>query len=258
MLPAFSLRPRLAHMRRYGHIQGMTAHLLGYDKILRLEGDDTIALLERLVTCRVDTLKIGDTTPGALLTPQGKVIADFDLTRTNTGCDMLVSGFAVEDLAKRLKLFRLRAAVEISIVEAPTDSVDHFKRIAECLPAFGEDFEANTVFPTDINLDQRGGVDYRKGCFVGQEVVSRMKRRGKIRKRSLLISGSGLTKGADVRAGTALLGEVTSVAGDQALARLRTDNVLKALEAGADIEVGGSPIKVDLPDFVKQELEANA
>lgn len=233
----------------------MTTHLLGYDKVLRLEGDDTIALLERLVTCRVDTLTPGDTTPGALLTPQGKVLADFDLTRTETGCNLRVSSLAADDLAKRLKLFRLRAAVDISVIDAPATPIDHTARIAAGLPAFGEDFEANSVFPTDINLDRRGGVDYKKGCFVGQEVVSRMKRRGKIRKRTLLINGQGLSKGADVRAGTTLLGEITSTAGGLALARLRTDNAHKALEAGTEISVDGTPITLELPDWVSLDLE---
>ena len=87
---------------------------LPYTIRLRLEGPDTINLLERIVTCRVDDLTVDENRPGALLTPQGKIIADFHLTRTETGCDLLVHADAAADLEKRLKMFRLRADVQIT------------------------------------------------------------------------------------------------------------------------------------------------
>lgn len=231
---------------------------LPYSACLQLTGPDTIQLLERLVTCRVDTMSLSEQVPGALLTPQGKVIADFLLTRTDEGCDLLTSAQAVADLEKRLKMFRLRADVQIAHIDLPDVLFDHAARIEAGQPAFGHDFTASDVFPTDINLDVLGGIDYKKGCFVGQEVVSRMKRRGKIRKRTVRLSGQSLAAGQDVRAGEILLGQITSAADDNALAIVRIDQLNKALKAGTPIEADRKPVKPALPDWLTDEMEALA
>lgn len=242
----------------WGHIGDMNFQLLPYFSLVRLTGADTINLLERLVTCRVDTLVTGDQTPGALLTPQGKVIADFLLTRTAEGCDLVVHTEAAEDLAKRLKMFRLRAAVAIEILELPAAQIDQAARIEAGLAAFGQDFTSTEVFPTDINLDVNGGIDYKKGCFVGQEVVSRMKRRGKVRKRTLVVTGSGLSVGANVSAGDKRLGEITSTAEKVALARLRTDHLMTAMDDGVPITVDGEPVEMSIPSWLAAEVETTA
>lgn len=243
-------------MLAWGHIGDMNFQLLPYFSLIRLTGTDTIGLLERLVTCRVDTLVAGDQTPGALLTPQGKVIADFLLTRTAEGCDLQVHSEAAADLAKRLKMFRLRAAVAIDALEFPETQIDEVARIKAGLAVFCRDFKSADIFPTDINLDVNGGIDYKKGCFVGQEVVSRMKRRGKIRKRTLVITGTGLSIGANLNAGDKRLGEITSATGNVALARLRTDHLMTAKEAGLPLTVDGDPVEISIPSWLPAEVEA--
>lgn len=229
---------------------------LPYTACLKLIGPDTVTLLERLVTCRVDDMSTGDQRPGALLTPQGKIIADFHLTRTQDGCDLQVHDDAVADLEKRLKMFRLRADVKIERTALPTSPHDELARIKSGLAVFGTDFMAADVFPTDINLDIRGGIDYKKGCFVGQEVVSRMKRRGKIRKRTIAITGKDLTKGNAITAGTKRLGQVTSAAQDHALAILRIDHLATALADGTPLTCEGATISPTLPDWLRTEMEA--
>ena len=229
---------------------------LPYMAQLVLSGADTVTLLERLITCRVDDMDIGEARPGALLTPQGKIIADFHLTRTEDGCELLVHKDAISDLEKRLKMFRLRADVEIARVDLPDTSFDEAARIGACLPVYGADFTASDVFPTDINLDIRGGIDYKKGCFVGQEVVSRMKRRGKIRKRTISITGEGLAKGDIITAGAKRLGQVTSAAQDHALAILRIDHLATALAEAAPLACGEGTVSPTLPDWLKTEMEA--
>lgn len=227
-----------------------------YASVLTLSGPDTITLLERLVTCRVDNLTAGENLPGALLTPQGKIIADFHLTRTNDGCTLQVHADAAADLEKRLKMFRLRSDVKISSEAISPPSLDDQARIESGLSVYGADFAGSDVFPTDINLDVRGGVDYKKGCFVGQEVVSRMMRRGKIRKRTLILRGEGLTKGDPVLAGERRLGFITSATDISALAILRIDHLSQALIDKAELSSNGAPLEPALPDWVKAEMEA--
>ncbi|MEM6411517.1 MAG: folate-binding protein [Pseudomonadota bacterium] len=229
---------------------------LPYTSILKLEGPDTIDLVDRIFTCSVQRLDAGSSRPGALLTPQGKIIADFSLTRTENGCSLAVHSDVVDILEKRLKLFRLRADVDISRDEIPAIDVDHAARIAAGQPVYGYDFTDAEVFPTDVNLDLFGGIDYKKGCFVGQEVVSRMYRRGKIRKRTVILEGEGLEKGMDVRVGKKLIGKVTSASEQNALAILRIDNLAKGLEANTEITAADMVVSVPLPDWLRDEMTA--
>lgn len=236
-----------------------TSHLLPYTACLTLTGPDTVTLLERIVTCRVDDMTDNQTRVGALLTPQGKVITDFLLTRTLTGCILVVHENAATNFEKRLKMFRLRADVKIERTDLPRGVLDHGARIAAQLPAFDTDFETASVFPTDINLDQRGGIDYKKGCFVGQEVVSRMKRRGKIRKRTvaLMSQGGALAKGDAVLAGEKRLGYITSAHKKTALAILRIDHLATAIAGAAPLRAGqDTKLEAIMPDWLKQEMEA--
>ncbi|MEO1476404.1 MAG: folate-binding protein [Pseudomonadota bacterium] len=230
--------------------------LLPYSAVLRLDGPDTVDLLDRIVTCAVADLETGQTRPGALLTPQGKIIADFVLARTATGCTLAVHPSAADTLEKRLKLFRLRADVQISRDDRDAGIIDDGARIAAGQPCFGKDFGEAEVFPTDVNLDRFGGVAYSKGCFVGQEVVSRMYRRGKIRKRTVVLSGSGLEKGDDVRADGKLIGQVTSAGEIHALALLRIDHLAKTRETSTDLTVQNQTIKIDPPDWLTEEMTA--
>ena len=81
--------------------------------VLSLTGQDTMVLLERLVTNKTTDWSPGETRYGALLTPQGKVITDYLALRTNEGVLMDVATDFIDDLAKRLKMFRLRSHVQI-------------------------------------------------------------------------------------------------------------------------------------------------
>lgn len=236
----------------------MTSTFLPYTSRISLEGPDTVVLLERLVTCKVEGLEADAETRGALLTPQGKVLADFLLTRTQTGAWLDTSPKIVADLEKRLKMFRLRADVEIAREDSPTTNIDHANRITNICPAFGFDYETASVFPTDINLDIARGIDYKKGCFVGQEVVSRMARRGKIRKRTICLEGKGLEAGQDVQSDGKRLGTVTSTSATNALAIMRIDHLQTAISNGAVLMAGNQPLTPQQPDWLKSEMEVLA
>lgn len=253
--------------------------------VLALAGPDTLAFLERVVTCNTADWAPGEARHGALLTPQGKVIADFLALRDEAGVLLDVARGALADLQKRLTLYRLRSDVAIAPREdltvitgkgaLPENAAQAFEdprhegaplraftseplapdeaalarwqagRIAAGLPELGEDFGAAEVFPAEINMDVTGGVDLKKGCFIGQEVVSRMHRRGNIRKRSLVLAADGAEPGAPVLAGDSEIGTVTSAAGGHALARIRIDRLAAAGEA--PLTAGGRPASVTGP-----------
>jgi len=254
--------------------------------LIRLSGPDTIALLERTVTNSVKDWAAGEVRYGALLTPQGKIISDYTVLRTDDGVLLDVHEDAAEDLMKRLKMFRLRAEVEIALDDtlAPVRADDAAdprspalwgrkwvpaaeagemiadedwtaNRVAAGVPEWGSDYRAAEVFPTDINMDVMGGIDYKKGCFVGQEVASRMKRRGKIRKRTLTVHGAALEAGTEIFSATPV-GTVTSVQGDTGLALVRTDRLQKVLEQSLPLTCNDQPVTFDVPDWARSEMNA--
>jgi hypothetical protein len=233
----------------------------------------------------------------ALLTPQGKVIADFFVTEADAedggGFHLDAPLINIGDLAKRLGFYKLRAKVEIADLSAdlavvalwggPVDPAGlglafadprvaamgvraiahrtqadalaaeagaamaeaedyHAHRIAQALPEPGFDYLPGEVFPHEINMDQLNGVDFRKGCYVGQEVVSRMEHRGTARTRAVQLAYEGgvtVSEGATVTAGERAIGKAGSGAGGRGVAILRLDRAAEALAAGEAIVAGG-------------------
>ena len=109
------------------------------------------------------------------------------------------------------------------------------------LPDVAADGLADRAYATEALLDLLAGVDFRKGCFVGQETTSRMKRRGGVRSRVLPLAAGGAMPGAEVLNGSLRAGEVAAVHGDRALALLRLDRLEGALT------VDGRPARVERP-----------
>lgn len=133
----------------------------------------------------------------------------------------------------------------------PSTAVDyHAHRIALGIPEGGKDYAFGDTFPHEADYDQLKGVDFKKGCYVGQEVVSRMEHRGTARKRIVPVSGvTGVSPGAEVTAGETSIGLLGSVAGDRGLAMVRLDRATKAIEDGRQITAGGTPIAFIQPDW---------
>jgi folate-binding protein YgfZ len=113
-------------------------------------------------------------------------------------------------------------------------------RIAVGTPKGGLDFAYADAFPHDANLDLLHGVDFEKGCYVGQEVVSRMKHRGTARKRvaRVKLAGPAPAAGTPVMDGALAVGALGSSSGREALALLRPDRAEEARWRRADIERG--------------------
>lgn len=126
-------------------------------------------------------------------------------------------------------------------------------RIALGVPEFGKDFAADEVFLLDVDYDALNGVSYKKGCFVGQEVTSRMKRKGEIRKRTLRarFDGAPPAKGTPVLAGESSLGEILSGCEGAALALVRVDRLAAAQAAGHAPMAEEIPLQIDFPDWLE-------
>src|SRR5262252_303085 len=126
-------------------------------------------------------------------------------------------------------------------------------RIALGIPRGGLDFIYGDVFPHEADMDQLHGVDFHKGCFVGQEVVSRMEHRGNVRTRIVPVAFDGFAPdaGAAVMAGEKQVGTFGSSAGGRALAMLRLDRAEDALAAGHTLVAGAVTLRLIKPDWAR-------
>ncbi len=125
-------------------------------------------------------------------------------------------------------------------------------RIGLGVPEGGVDFAFGDVFPHDADMDQLAGVDFDKGCFVGQEVVSRMKHRGTARRRVVVAHGADLpAAGAAITAGGRAIGSMGSSAGDTGLALVRLDRAKEAMDGGVPILADASPVTLSLPPWAR-------
>jgi folate-binding protein YgfZ len=281
----------------------MKAAFLPDRGVVRLSGDDARTLLNGLVTTDVTHLTPAAARFGALLTPQGKIVADFLLAEAADGslrldCPRDLAG----PLATKLGFYKLRAKVTIenqsetlgilAVWDAPpatapsnafTDPrhpdlgtrifvapdkaaalaaqigatiVDRAAydahRIACGAPQGGIDFAYGDAFPHETNMDRLHGVDFDKGCYIGQEVVSRMQHRGTARTRTvrLAFAGAAPPPGTAVTAGGKPLGTLGTSADGRALGLLRIDRVNDALAAGQPIEAGATPVSIAHPEDI--------
>ena len=269
----------------------MPVALLPDRALVHVTGPDAAALLQGVLTCNVETLQAGEARLGALLAPQGKILFDFLVSRLPDGFRFDVQADRAADLVKRLSLYRLRAQVTIAAdptvavaavwdgagpaaAEAVADSrhVDlgarlyaeagafsadaaasdyHAHRIALGIPEGGRDYAFGDAFPHEALLDQFGGVDFKKGCYVGQEVVSRMQHRGTARTRILAAAypAGAPEPGTEITAGGKVLGTTGSVADGRGLALVRLDRLGDALTAGETPLAADHPVRLTRPGY---------
>jgi len=240
--------------------------------VIAVGGEARVAFLEGLLSCSVEGLAPGEVRYGALLTPQGKIVSDMFLHGFADRIALDVPSQAAQDLARRLAMYKLRAAVTVALTDevvvvgdgpadprapglggrtiAPAGTEDgdaaayHAARVARGVPDAVVDFPLGDAFPHDANMDLTGGVDFRKGCFVGQEVVSRMRHRGTARRRTIIVEADGPLPetGAAVTAGGREAGRLGTVVGNAGLATVRIDRV------GDVAEAGGIAVRLRVPE----------
>jgi hypothetical protein len=126
-------------------------------------------------------------------------------------------------------------------------------RIATGVPRGGLDFMYGDAFPHETNMDRLHGVDFDKGCYVGQEVVSRMQHRGTARTRTvkIILDGPSPEAGTTILAGDKAVGTIGSTAGQNGLALVRIDRVADALDAGLSLTAGGLGLRLAEPEVVR-------
>ncbi len=135
--------------------------------------------------------------------------------------------------------------------EPATEQDYHAFRIKHGVPEGGRDYAFGDVFPHEALFDQLNGVDFNKGCFVGQEVVSRMEHRGTTRKRIVPVEGGAPlpAAGTSIDAAGVPIGTLGSVSGSSGLALIRLDRVEDALARGGTLAAGGVGIVLRRPAF---------
>jgi len=136
----------------------------------------------------------------------------------------------------------------------------HAMRIKQGVPEGGRDYAFGETFPHEALFDQLNGVDFKKGCYVGQEVVSRMEHRGLARKRIVPVEGNAPlpAPGTPVEAGGVPIGELGSVAGASGLASLRLDRAEEAVVKGNALTAGGVRITLRQPAFARFAVPVTA
>jgi folate-binding protein YgfZ len=267
--------------------------------LLRVGGADATSFLQGLVTSDIDGMGIGEARFGALLTPQGKILFDFFVIRSQESFILDVAATMRDDLQRRLQLYKLRAKVEIEPFDPRTGAhaswggdpplVDGIAvadprlpalghrlycrrppqgkpgdyrahRIGLGMPEGGADFAFGTTFPHEALMDQNGGVDFAKGCFVGQEVVSRMQHRGTARSRFVqVIANAPLPPpSTPILAGAKSCGQMGSSAGNIGLALVRIDRAAEARAQGINLTAGTTAIDVRIPEWAKFQWPAAA
>ncbi len=149
------------------------------------------------------------------------------------------------------------AAFGAELVDAPAYEAH---RIALAVPRGGLDFVYGDAFPHETGMDQLGGVDFGKGCFVGQEVVSRMEHRGTARSRTIGVSYEGFAPepGTPVSAGQKPVGTLGSTARGRGVAILRLDRVADALASGEPLKAGGVEVHALKPAWARFSFPGDA
>jgi tRNA-modifying protein YgfZ len=229
----------------------------------QITGNDALTFLQSLVTNDVLPLKHRGIVYAALLSPQGKYLADFFVV--NTGAALLID--IAESLAantlRRLTMYKLRADVQITPLDMPvarglgplpdgafmdprTPAMGwrHYGaagdmegwdalRVAHLVPEAGRELIPDDSYILEMGFERLHGVDFRKGCYVGQEVTARMKHKTDLRKGLAQVRLNGVAvEGDEITSDGKPVGTLHTVAGDHALAYLRFDRAEGFMLAG--------------------------
>ena len=282
MRPNVAVKPGVAATLRRDYIAGMSTlnvARLASRAVIAVSGPDWRSFLQGLLTQDVETIAPGELRFAGLLTPQGKLLYDLFVAGTEDGALLDVAAAHRDAILQRLTIYRLRAKVTLEASDRPVLAVFGGKVAGDYidprLPGLGarayedrptttdeEAYEAHRLalgvpgpadwgseatYPIDADFDLMAGIDFKKGCFVGQETTSRMKRRGVIKNRMLPIvfDGPAPAFGTEVLAGELRAGEVLSGRDGRAMALLRLDRI-----EGATLTADGRPVRVDRPDWL--------
>lgn len=232
--------------------------------VFRISGSDSHSFLQGLVTNDVDRLRDGIVYT-AMLTPQGKYLADFFLAPDQDTILLDVDAGLAAMLQQRLSMYKLRADVRIEAInfgvergtgpapqgsfadprhphlgwrrytndsiEASDEAAFDTIRVQHCIPQTGIELTEDT-FILEAGFERLNGVDFRKGCYVGQEVTARMKHKTELRKGLVTVNIEGYAPvGTQINAGGKAAGTIYTQAEGLAIAYLRFDRAQNTMQA---------------------------
>jgi folate-binding protein YgfZ len=272
--------------------------------LLFVSGAEAQPFLQNLITTDITSLGPDEARPGALLTPQGKILFDFMIWQDGDGYMIETDAGQRDSLLKRLTMYKLRAAVTlapsteegvtvcwgedaedsqgvrgsqgvrdsrftkagITLIRRPgklgdgKEALYDALRISHGIVTSGSDFALQDAFPHDVLMDFNGGLSFRKGCYVGQEVVSRMQHRGTARRRVVTVSAATALPetGTEITAAGKPVGTLGSVEGGSGLAIVRIDRAGAAMAAGTPLLAGETPVSLILPAWSGLVFPASA
>lgn len=256
--------------------------------LVSVTGAEARPFLHNLLTQDVETLGEGELRFGALLSPPGRLLFDLFILGQAQGVLLDVAAGRRDALVQRLSMYKLRAKVEVAADDRPVfaawpETPDGFLpdprtplmggrlygqaaadateadydayRLSVGVPDPTADAPQDKTYPIEADFDLLNGIDFQKGCFVGQETTSRMKRRGVIKNRMMPLDfdgpppafGAEVLKG-ELRAGEVLSGRQRSDGGGSAMALLRIDRI------DGDLTVEGRPVRLRRPAWMGDDV----
>jgi len=252
--------PYIADDRQRG--KTMTAEEALNRTVLRISGGDRGHFLHGLVT---NDARSGQLVYSALLSPQGKFLADFFLLDRGEDILLDVASDLSPDLFRRLSMYKLRADVVIAesglpvarglgappegAFEDPRDAALGWRgygmsggdpqvnwdaiRVDRCIPETGIELIPDDSYILEAGFDRLNGVDHRKGCYVGQEVTARMKHKTTLRKGLVTVDVSGSANlGTPITAEGKQVGALYTQSAGRGIAFLRFDRAMGEMRAG--------------------------
>lgn len=236
--------------------------------VIRIKGADRESFLQGLITNDTRRLREG-ALYAAFLSPQGKYLADFLLIPFPDAILLDVASDLADSLLRRLSMYKLRADVTLEKTTlhvrrglgpmpdggfadprhpalgwraytetpgtTPTIDWDHI-RVTHLIPESGTELIPDETYILEAGFERLNGVDFRKGCYVGQEVTARMKHKTELRKGLARVAVTGAADpGTQITAGGKEVGQLLTRSGDQAIAYLRFDRVGETMQADAAI-----------------------
>ena len=229
--------------------------------LISITGSDAAGFLQNLVT---NDITKADLTYTALLTPQGKYLADFFVVQQGDGFLVDVATTLASGLAQRLTMYRLRAdvviaesdqSVSVGLTNAPdgaladprdpalgwryygpavdADPVDWAAlRVDHMIPETGAELTGDSYI-LEAGFERLSGVDFKKGCYVGQEVTARMKHKTELKKGLVQLAIAGTAPvGSEIKSNGKTVGTLFTQANGLALAHVRFDRVTDDMTAG--------------------------
>jgi folate-binding protein YgfZ len=211
--------------------------------VLEISGEDRVAFLQGLISNDVTKARADQALWAALLTPQGKWLADFFVIATAPP-----AGLAARDPRLPEAGWRVLAPATLPTNASAEDYAAH--RIALGLPDGSKDMEAEKSVLLEGGFDELNGISWTKGCYMGQELTARTRYRGLLKRRLVLVA----IEGPAPERGTPILtpdgaeaGEMRSSQGAQGLALLR----LEWLDKKGALAAGGARLTPQPPPWMK-------